>query len=65
MITLETLAAKLNLELRNPTTPAEITHVASIASARPGSLVFATDRALNSRRDQLRRHSRNPAQRPL
>jgi UDP-3-O-[3-hydroxymyristoyl] glucosamine N-acyltransferase len=43
MITLETLAAKLNLELRNPTISAEITHVASIASARPGSLVFATD----------------------
>jgi len=43
MITLETLAANLNLELRNSTTPAEITNVASIASARPGSLVFATD----------------------
>jgi UDP-3-O-[3-hydroxymyristoyl] glucosamine N-acyltransferase len=43
MITLETLAAKLNLELRNPAPQAEITHVSSIASSRPGSLVFATD----------------------
>jgi UDP-3-O-[3-hydroxymyristoyl] glucosamine N-acyltransferase len=43
MITLETLATKLNLELRNSTAPAEVTHVASIVSSQPGSLVFATD----------------------
>ncbi len=43
MITLETLATNLNLELRNSTTPAKITHVSSIAAAQPGSLVFATD----------------------
>ncbi len=43
MITLESLAAKLNLELRNPMTPAGVTHVASIAAAQPGALVFATD----------------------
>jgi UDP-3-O-[3-hydroxymyristoyl] glucosamine N-acyltransferase len=43
MITLEALAAKLNLEPRNSAAPAEITHVSSIASAQSGSLVFATD----------------------
>jgi UDP-3-O-[3-hydroxymyristoyl] glucosamine N-acyltransferase len=43
MLTLEILAAKLNLELRNAAPQAEVTHVASIAAARPGSLVFATD----------------------
>jgi UDP-3-O-[3-hydroxymyristoyl] glucosamine N-acyltransferase len=43
MLTLETLAAKLNLELRNAAPQAQVTHVASIASAQPGSLVFATD----------------------
>jgi UDP-3-O-[3-hydroxymyristoyl] glucosamine N-acyltransferase len=44
MITLETLAAKLNLELRNTSANhAEITQVASIAAAQPGSIVFATD----------------------
>ncbi len=43
MLTLETLAAKLGLELRNAAPQAEVTDVASIASARPGSLVFATD----------------------
>ncbi len=43
MITLQTLATKLSLELRNSTTPSEITKLSSIASAQPGSLVFATD----------------------
>ncbi len=43
MITLETLAAKLGLELRNAAPQAEVTNVASISSARPGSVVFATD----------------------
>jgi UDP-3-O-[3-hydroxymyristoyl] glucosamine N-acyltransferase len=43
MITLETLAAKLNLELRNPALKAEIVNVASIAVAQPGCIVFATD----------------------
>jgi len=43
MLTLETLAAKLGLELRNAAPGVEVTHVASTASARPGSLVFATD----------------------
>ena len=43
MITLETLAAKLDLELRNPAIHVEVTHVASIASVQSGSLVFATD----------------------
>ncbi len=45
MLNLETLAAKLNLELRKPAPKAEIVNVASIASAQPGSLVFATDAA--------------------
>jgi UDP-3-O-[3-hydroxymyristoyl] glucosamine N-acyltransferase len=45
MLSLETLADQLNLELRNPQPHAEITHLASIASAQPGSLVFATDAA--------------------
>jgi UDP-3-O-[3-hydroxymyristoyl] glucosamine N-acyltransferase len=43
MLTLETLAAKLGLELRNAAPQAEVTNVASIASARLGSLVFAAD----------------------
>ncbi len=44
MITLETLAAELNLELRGASANhAEITQVASTAAAQPGSLVFATD----------------------
>lgn len=43
MITLETLATKLNLELRNPKPQSGITHLSSIATAQPGSLVFATD----------------------
>ena len=45
MLTLETLAAKLNLELRNPHPSSEITQLSSIASAQSGSLVFATDAA--------------------
>jgi UDP-3-O-[3-hydroxymyristoyl] glucosamine N-acyltransferase len=45
MITPDSLAAKLNLEPHNSTTVAEITQVSSIASAQPGSLVFATDEA--------------------
>jgi UDP-3-O-[3-hydroxymyristoyl] glucosamine N-acyltransferase len=45
MLTLETLATELGLELRNAAPHAEVTDVASIASARPGSVVFATDAA--------------------
>ena len=49
MISLESLAAKLKLELRHPaagvqTTRVQITHLSSIASAGSGSLVFASDR---------------------
>jgi UDP-3-O-[3-hydroxymyristoyl] glucosamine N-acyltransferase len=43
MLTLETLAAKLGLELRNAAPQAEVINVASIAQAQAGSLVFATD----------------------
>jgi UDP-3-O-[3-hydroxymyristoyl] glucosamine N-acyltransferase len=43
MVTLETLAANLGLELRNAAPQAELNDVSSIASARSGSLVFATD----------------------
>jgi UDP-3-O-[3-hydroxymyristoyl] glucosamine N-acyltransferase len=45
MATLENLAAELNLELRNAGSQVEITHLSSIASAQPGSLVFAADKA--------------------
>jgi UDP-3-O-[3-hydroxymyristoyl] glucosamine N-acyltransferase len=45
MATLENLAARLNLELRNAGSQVEITHLSSIASAKPGSLVFATGKA--------------------
>jgi len=45
MPTLEDLAASLNLELRNPQSGTAIHQVSSIASAKPGCLVFATDRA--------------------
>ena len=44
MITLEALAAKLNIELCGASAnQGEISQVASIAAAQPGSLVFATD----------------------
>jgi UDP-3-O-[3-hydroxymyristoyl] glucosamine N-acyltransferase len=43
MITLHNLANRLELELQNAVEDPEITRVSSIASAGPGSLVFATD----------------------
>jgi UDP-3-O-[3-hydroxymyristoyl] glucosamine N-acyltransferase len=43
MPTLENLAAKLSLELRNAPAGVEIQRVSSIGAARPGCLVFATD----------------------